>query len=1175
MSGIGWWSRLVAVAVLTLLSACGGGGSGGGEDSAGNGGGIVVTVNPGTAALSVGSSQQFSATVTGSNNSAVSWTATAGSISSNGMFTAPAQPGTVTITATSVADASRHGSATVTVTSTTPIITVTVAPAALALSGGATQQFTATVSGTGNTAVNWTVTAGTITSNGLFTAPGQTGTVIVTATSVADPQRSGSATVTVNGAAAPQILAQPAAVSVLAGQTASFQVVAQGSNLSYQWRRNGATLNAATSPHYVTAAVSNADDGSMYSVTVSNSSGSVTSAAARLSVVSGLLPPSISKQPVDRTVTVGNVVEFSVTAEGPALQYQWRRNGNAIAGATAASYLLTPVQADDNARFDVVVSNSIGILYSDTALLRVNPVQSRTPVSGHPRLWLRAADLPTLRSWATSSNPMYQDGLLQLANTALQRIESGALATMDNGGSTYTPAATEAYAALMALMSLIDVDANRNPRWVAAGKNALFQVIDQAYLGVGSGRFRSDAFSASDRGRWHGVAFPLTVDWLYPHLTADEKRRIRRVFLRWAAENRDGYPSVTYYNEHVEDVPVGNARRNHPALLDFQDPKRRAIRYAANNYLMAHARNIFMMANVIDPADDVAEAGVSGDSAGKLGDFMHEAIGTHLYMTDYMYRNDGFGGISPEGAEYGGSLGFYYGMMLALHTSGMDDTTLYGDKVSLRNHPLFSRLLPGFFHSLSTRKVHTDYGDVYQPAWFGDGEQVYLQDDIDVLAPFGLYARYNGNSADLNAAKWFQYYAPPDNPARLTAKADHDDDIMASILYFLLFEPGQPGNPNAAPPADPRPAYASHFFAPSLGRLQARTSWNDNADVRLFNYKLSWNSIDHQHGDGNMFDFWRKGEWLTKELTAYGAGAASSEYKNTLTIQNDPAAPVSDYHQRFLARGSQYIGGAHAGDPKVLAEVVSDDYAFVTGDATNLYNYADVDGNRASDVSHASRSLFWLKPDVFVVLDRAETRTDNRFKRFWLNLPSNGNAPQRTGSLTTAITPNGQRLFVTTLLPSGSAASASIEGPALNPPDGFWQATLDPMAANKSNGTGGYRLRVEATGQPRRALFLHVLEGADAAVAAKSASVVQSDNGNEYVGAVVGQQAVLMPAQLGLPFTGTHFVVAGTVTRIYLTGLLPGSSYSITEQSSAGGRTITVSIGGALVADAGGVLQIP
>ena len=40
------------------------------------------------------------------------------------------------------------------------------------------------------------------------------------------------------------------------------------------------------------------------------------------------------------------------------------------------------------------------------------------PATDHPRLWLNSSDLPRLRSWATSANPMYQDGLLVAANAA-------------------------------------------------------------------------------------------------------------------------------------------------------------------------------------------------------------------------------------------------------------------------------------------------------------------------------------------------------------------------------------------------------------------------------------------------------------------------------------------------------------------------------------------------------------------------------------------------------------------------------------------------------------------------------------------------------------------------------------------------------------------------------------
>ena len=80
-------------------------------------------------------------------------------------------------------------------------ITVTVNPNSVTLNIGATQQFNATVTGTTNQNVIWSVDGGaangTITAAGLYTAPATPGTYIVRATSVADNTVSGTATVTV------------------------------------------------------------------------------------------------------------------------------------------------------------------------------------------------------------------------------------------------------------------------------------------------------------------------------------------------------------------------------------------------------------------------------------------------------------------------------------------------------------------------------------------------------------------------------------------------------------------------------------------------------------------------------------------------------------------------------------------------------------------------------------------------------------------------------------------------------------------------------------------------------------------------------------------------------------------------------------------------------------------
>ncbi len=88
---------------------------------------IQVVVAPSTATLAPSAQQRFTATLRGTSNSAVTWSASVGSISSNGVFTAPASSNQtqITITATSVADSARHATSLVTIQSTPQLAIVT------------------------------------------------------------------------------------------------------------------------------------------------------------------------------------------------------------------------------------------------------------------------------------------------------------------------------------------------------------------------------------------------------------------------------------------------------------------------------------------------------------------------------------------------------------------------------------------------------------------------------------------------------------------------------------------------------------------------------------------------------------------------------------------------------------------------------------------------------------------------------------------------------------------------------------------------------------------------------------------------------------------------------------------------------------------------------------------
>ncbi|MBK7293750.1 MAG: putative Ig domain-containing protein, partial [Holophagaceae bacterium] len=102
-----------------------------------------------------------------------------------------------------------------------------------------------------------------------------------------------SLSLTVNDKPQPiTITTQPANQSILVGQTATFSVVASGTTaLTYLWSRDGVALSGATAADYTTPAAVLADNGSTYSVDISDANGNVlTSASATLTVVAASGP---------------------------------------------------------------------------------------------------------------------------------------------------------------------------------------------------------------------------------------------------------------------------------------------------------------------------------------------------------------------------------------------------------------------------------------------------------------------------------------------------------------------------------------------------------------------------------------------------------------------------------------------------------------------------------------------------------------------------------------------------------------------------------------------------------------------------------------------------------------------------------------------------------------------
>ena len=162
--------------------------------------------------------------------------------------------------------------------------------------------------------------------------------------------------------------------TVTMGQAATFTAAATGTGpFTYQWYLNGVAINGATSSSYTTSATSGSDNGSVYTVAVTNPGGTVMSSPYTLTVNT---PVAITGQPASQTVTVGQTATFTVASTGTGpFTYQWYLNGAAISGATSSSYTTPATTLNSNgSTYTVAVTNVVGTVTSTVGTLTVNAI---------------------------------------------------------------------------------------------------------------------------------------------------------------------------------------------------------------------------------------------------------------------------------------------------------------------------------------------------------------------------------------------------------------------------------------------------------------------------------------------------------------------------------------------------------------------------------------------------------------------------------------------------------------------------------------------------------------------------------------------------------------------------------------------------------------------------------
>src|SRR5205814_10609312 len=117
--------------------------------------------------------------------------------------------------------------------------------------------------------------------------------------------------------------------------------------------------------------ITNSDSNSegAYSVSVSNLTGTATSAEAFISLITS---PFVLQNPVNILTYPGSNAFFFAVADGaPPLFYQWLFNGVEIADATNSSLTLTNLRVDQEGAYSLQISNSYAVVFTDPASLTI------------------------------------------------------------------------------------------------------------------------------------------------------------------------------------------------------------------------------------------------------------------------------------------------------------------------------------------------------------------------------------------------------------------------------------------------------------------------------------------------------------------------------------------------------------------------------------------------------------------------------------------------------------------------------------------------------------------------------------------------------------------------------------------------------------------------------------
>lgn len=170
----------------------------------------------------------------------------------------------------------------------------------------------------------------------------------------------------------PEITVNPQSKSICENQELMLSVVAMGTGISYQWKKDGIDITNAVNATYVISNFQASDTGN-YQVVVQGTCGdAVESSIAKVTMNSA---PIISTQPSSKTVAAGEMLELTVVATGSELDYQWYHNDTELEGKTAATLSIASASTADAGSYYCNVTNDCGTIKSSIVTVTVDVIE--------------------------------------------------------------------------------------------------------------------------------------------------------------------------------------------------------------------------------------------------------------------------------------------------------------------------------------------------------------------------------------------------------------------------------------------------------------------------------------------------------------------------------------------------------------------------------------------------------------------------------------------------------------------------------------------------------------------------------------------------------------------------------------------------------------------------------